>query len=152
MGNLSFLGVEIYVISWNVWIVAAYSSSHGNRDTDTLQFISGHTSSTIPLLSTMFYAYCFQTFQMGFFFLALLGLCAALICPDGGMCEDDDTCFKNTQGGYGCCPLPHVSYTLVSYLQVTTNCIFCTYQNNLFPFLPKLHLHMVFCCFTSVWA
>ncbi|XP_029953604.1 granulin b [Salarias fasciatus] len=37
----------------------------------------------------------------------LLGLSAALVCPDGGMCEDRDTCCRNTQGGYGCCPLPH---------------------------------------------
>ncbi|PWA21451.1 hypothetical protein CCH79_00003239, partial [Gambusia affinis] len=47
------------------------------------------------------------TLQMGVLFLALLGLSTALICPDGGMCEDKDTCCKNTQGGYGCCPLPH---------------------------------------------
>ncbi|XP_029383919.1 multiple epidermal growth factor-like domains protein 6 isoform X5 [Echeneis naucrates] len=39
--------------------------------------------------------------------LALLGLSAALVCPDGGMCEDNNTCCKNTAGGYGCCPLPH---------------------------------------------
>ncbi|XP_008435425.1 granulin b [Poecilia reticulata] len=45
--------------------------------------------------------------QMGALFLALLGLSTALICPDGSMCEDEDTCCKNTQGGYGCCPLPH---------------------------------------------
>uniref|UniRef100_A0A3P9NT84 Granulins domain-containing protein n=1 Tax=Poecilia reticulata TaxID=8081 RepID=A0A3P9NT84_POERE len=49
--------------------------------------------------------------QMGALFLALLGLSTALICPDGSMCEDEDTCCKNTQGGYGCCPLPHVSYS-----------------------------------------
>lgn len=41
--------------------------------------------------------------------MALLGLCSALVCPDGGMCEDRDTCCQNTAGGYGCCPLPHVS-------------------------------------------
>lgn len=42
-------------------------------------------------------------------FVALLGLSTALVCPDGGMCEDRDTCCQNTAGGYGCCPLPHVS-------------------------------------------
>ncbi|XP_034425893.1 granulin b isoform X2 [Hippoglossus hippoglossus] len=44
---------------------------------------------------------------MGILFLALLGLSTALVCPDGGMCEDKNTCCKNTMGGYGCCPLPH---------------------------------------------
>nr|CBN81737.1 Granulins [Dicentrarchus labrax] len=44
---------------------------------------------------------------MGILCLALLGLSTALVCPDGGMCEDRDTCCKNTMGGYGCCPLPH---------------------------------------------
>ncbi|KAM6896946.1 granulin b [Xenentodon cancila] len=39
--------------------------------------------------------------------LVLLGLSSALICPDGGMCEDKNTCCKNNQGAYGCCPLPH---------------------------------------------
>ncbi|XP_078135049.1 granulin b isoform X1 [Sander vitreus] len=45
--------------------------------------------------------------QMGILCLALLGLSSALVCPDGGMCEDKNTCCKNTVGGYGCCPLPH---------------------------------------------
>ncbi|XP_059180890.1 granulin b [Centropristis striata] len=45
--------------------------------------------------------------QMGLVFLALLGLSSALVCPDGGMCEDKNTCCKNAVGGYGCCPLPH---------------------------------------------
>ncbi|XP_034716513.1 granulin b isoform X4 [Etheostoma cragini] len=45
--------------------------------------------------------------QMGIFCLALLGLSSALVCPDGGMCEDKNTCCKNTVGEYGCCPLPH---------------------------------------------
>lgn len=40
-------------------------------------------------------------------FVALLGLSTALVCPDGGMCEDRETCCQNTAGGYGCCPLPH---------------------------------------------
>ncbi|XP_069016110.1 granulin b isoform X2 [Embiotoca jacksoni] len=43
---------------------------------------------------------------MGILFLALLGLSSALVCPDGGMCEDRNTCCKNTEGGYACCPLP----------------------------------------------
>lgn len=42
-------------------------------------------------------------------FGALVGLSTALVCPDGGVCEDRDTCCQNTAGGYGCCPLPHVS-------------------------------------------
>ncbi|XP_041818405.1 granulin b [Chelmon rostratus] len=48
-----------------------------------------------------------MTLQMGILCLALLGLSTALVCPDGGMCEDKNTCCKNTVGGYGCCPLPH---------------------------------------------
>ncbi|XP_034563419.1 granulin b isoform X2 [Notolabrus celidotus] len=48
-----------------------------------------------------------MTVRMGILLLALLGLSAALVCPDGGMCEDKNTCCKNTVGGYGCCPLPH---------------------------------------------
>lgn len=35
-----------------------------------------------------------------------LSLSTALVCPDGGMCAEKDTCCKNTEGGYGCCPLP----------------------------------------------
>ncbi|XP_024913512.1 granulin b isoform X2 [Cynoglossus semilaevis] len=46
-------------------------------------------------------------FQVVILVLALLGLSSALVCPDGGMCEDRNTCCKNTVGGYGCCPLPH---------------------------------------------
>lgn len=45
--------------------------------------------------------------QMGILFLALLGLSSALVCPDGGMCEDKNTCCKNLMGTYSCCPLPH---------------------------------------------
>nr|XP_046232541.1 granulin b isoform X2 [Scatophagus argus] len=49
-----------------------------------------------------------MTLQMGILcLLALLGLSTALVCPDGGMCEDKNTCCKNIEGGYGCCPLPH---------------------------------------------
>ncbi|XP_029312112.1 granulin b isoform X2 [Cottoperca gobio] len=44
--------------------------------------------------------------QMGILFLALLGLSSALVCPDGSMCKDKNTCCKNTMGGFGCCPLP----------------------------------------------
>lgn len=50
-----------------------------------------------------------QTLRMGILVLALLGLSAALVCPDGGMCEDKNTCCKDAVGAYGCCPLPHVS-------------------------------------------
>ncbi|XP_048102775.1 granulin b [Alosa alosa] len=39
--------------------------------------------------------------------LFLLSVCSALICPDGGMCEDGDTCCQTPSGGYGCCPLPN---------------------------------------------
>ncbi|XP_012684190.2 granulin b isoform X2 [Clupea harengus] len=39
--------------------------------------------------------------------LVLLAVCSALICPDGGMCEDGDTCCQTTSGNYGCCPLPN---------------------------------------------
>ncbi|XP_061731911.1 granulin b isoform X1 [Nerophis ophidion] len=38
--------------------------------------------------------------------LTLLTLGGALVCPDGGVCEDQSTCCKNAMGGYGCCPLP----------------------------------------------
>ncbi|XP_047465155.1 granulin b [Mugil cephalus] len=48
-----------------------------------------------------------MTVQMGVLILALLGLSTALVCPDGGVCEDKNTCCKNTEGGYGCCPLPN---------------------------------------------
>ncbi|XP_051969744.1 granulin b [Xyrauchen texanus] len=37
----------------------------------------------------------------------LLNVCSALICPDGGMCEDGNTCCQTPSGGYGCCPLPN---------------------------------------------
>ncbi|KAK5881661.1 hypothetical protein CesoFtcFv8_022437 [Champsocephalus esox] len=45
--------------------------------------------------------------QLRILVLALLGLSSALVCPDGGMCEDNDTCCMNAVGGYGCCALPH---------------------------------------------
>ncbi|KAM8730432.1 granulin b isoform 1-T2 [Acanthopagrus schlegelii] len=48
-----------------------------------------------------------MTLQMWILCLALVGLSTALVCPDGGMCEDKNTCCKNSAGGYGCCPLPH---------------------------------------------
>ncbi|KAF3704026.1 Granulins Proepithelin [Channa argus] len=48
-----------------------------------------------------------MTLQIGILFLVLVNLSTALVCPDGGMCEDKNTCCKNTEGGYGCCPLPH---------------------------------------------
>lgn len=37
--------------------------------------------------------------------VCLLSVCSALICPDGGMCEDGNTCCQTPGGGYGCCPL-----------------------------------------------
>ncbi|KAJ7987703.1 hypothetical protein DPEC_G00329240 [Dallia pectoralis] len=40
--------------------------------------------------------------------LAVLGLTSALICPDGEMCEDGNTCCQTSSGGYGCCPLPNI--------------------------------------------
>ncbi|XP_031660746.1 progranulin isoform X1 [Oncorhynchus kisutch] len=45
--------------------------------------------------------------MIGVVCLALLGLTSALICPDGGMCNDGNTCCKTPSGGYGCCPLPN---------------------------------------------
>lgn len=48
-----------------------------------------------------------MTLQVGFLLLVLLGLSSALICPDGGMCADKNTCCKNPAGEYGCCPLTH---------------------------------------------
>ncbi|XP_060776980.1 granulin b isoform X2 [Neoarius graeffei] len=39
--------------------------------------------------------------------VGMLSVCSALICPDGGMCDDDNTCCKSQRGGYGCCPLPN---------------------------------------------
>ncbi|XP_029977512.1 granulin b isoform X2 [Sphaeramia orbicularis] len=47
-----------------------------------------------------------MTLQMVILCMALLGLNTALVCPDGGMCEEKNTCCKNSVGGYGCCPLP----------------------------------------------
>ncbi|KAM6951082.1 granulin b [Aplochiton taeniatus] len=37
--------------------------------------------------------------------LVLLSVTSALICPDGGTCEEGKTCCRNSSGGYGCCPL-----------------------------------------------
>lgn len=48
-----------------------------------------------------------MTLQTGILCLALLGFSSALVCPDGGMCEERNTCCKNAVGGYSCCPLPH---------------------------------------------
>ncbi|XP_055763448.1 progranulin-like isoform X2 [Salvelinus fontinalis] len=48
-----------------------------------------------------------MTVQIGVACLALLGLTSALICPDGGMCAEGNTCCKTPSGGYGCCPLPN---------------------------------------------
>lgn len=53
-----------------------------------------------------------QTLQIWLLFMALLGLSTALVCPDGGVCEERNTCCQNTEGGYGCCPLPNVSFSV----------------------------------------
>ncbi|KAK7919440.1 hypothetical protein WMY93_010724 [Mugilogobius chulae] len=45
--------------------------------------------------------------QVAVLCLAVLSLSTALVCPDGGMCAEKNTCCKNTEGGYGCCPLPN---------------------------------------------
>ncbi|XP_037133247.1 granulin b isoform X1 [Syngnathus acus] len=37
---------------------------------------------------------------------SLLGASGALVCPDGGACQDGSTCCKDFAGRYGCCPLP----------------------------------------------
>ncbi|XP_068439394.1 granulin b [Clinocottus analis] len=37
---------------------------------------------------------------------ALLGLSSAMVCPDGDTCVNGNTCCKNPQGEYMCCPLP----------------------------------------------
>ncbi|XP_062847915.1 granulin b [Trichomycterus rosablanca] len=39
--------------------------------------------------------------------VSLLSVCSALLCPDGGMCDDGNTCCQTPSGGYGCCPLPN---------------------------------------------
>ncbi|XP_053094900.1 granulin b isoform X2 [Pangasianodon hypophthalmus] len=39
--------------------------------------------------------------------VCVLSVCSALICPDGGMCDDGNTCCQTSGGGYGCCPLPN---------------------------------------------
>ncbi|XP_066538685.1 granulin b [Hoplias malabaricus] len=39
--------------------------------------------------------------------VCVLSVCGALICPDGGMCDDGSTCCLTPSGGYGCCPLPN---------------------------------------------
>ncbi|XP_017320488.1 granulin b isoform X1 [Ictalurus punctatus] len=39
--------------------------------------------------------------------VCMLSVCSALICPDGGMCDEGNTCCWTPSGGYGCCPLPN---------------------------------------------
>ncbi|XP_061667266.1 granulin b [Syngnathoides biaculeatus] len=39
-------------------------------------------------------------------FLSLLGAGAALVCPDGVVCQDGSGCCEDVPGRYGCCPLP----------------------------------------------
>ncbi|KAK9530831.1 hypothetical protein VZT92_012310 [Zoarces viviparus] len=52
--------------------------------------------------------------------LALLGLSAARICPDGDMCVNSNTCCRNATGGYGCCPLP--------YAECCSDHVHCCYE------------------------
>ncbi|XP_010864960.4 granulin b isoform X1 [Esox lucius] len=47
------------------------------------------------------------TLWVGAVCLAVLGLTSALICPDGRMCEEGNTCCQTSSGEYGCCPLPN---------------------------------------------
>ncbi|XP_071317810.1 granulin b isoform X2 [Trachinotus anak] len=67
--------------------------------------------------------------QMGIVCLALLGLSTALVCPDGGMCEDKNTCCKNTEGGYGCCPLPRA--------ECCSDHLHCCYEGTLCDLVHK---------------
>uniref|UniRef100_H2T2B2 Granulin b n=1 Tax=Takifugu rubripes TaxID=31033 RepID=H2T2B2_TAKRU len=50
-------------------------------------------------------------------------LFAALVCPDGGTCEDRNTCCRNSAGGYSCCPLPHA--------ECCSDHLHCCYQGTL---------------------
>ncbi|XP_051737572.1 granulin b isoform X2 [Ctenopharyngodon idella] len=52
-----------------------------------------------------------------------LNMCVALICPDGGMCEDGNTCCQTPSGGYGCCPLPNA--------ECCSDHLHCCYQGTL---------------------
>ncbi|XP_048031419.1 granulin b [Megalobrama amblycephala] len=52
-----------------------------------------------------------------------LNVCVALICPDGGMCEDGNTCCQTPSGGYGCCPLPNA--------ECCSDHLHCCYQGTL---------------------
>lgn len=54
---------------------------------------------------------------------ACLNMCVALICPDGGMCEDGNTCCQTSSGGYGCCPLPNA--------ECCSDHLHCCYQGTL---------------------
>ncbi|XP_072311978.1 granulin b [Eucyclogobius newberryi] len=45
--------------------------------------------------------------QVAVLCLSVLSLSTAIVCPDGGMCAEKNTCCKNTEGDYGCCPLPN---------------------------------------------
>ncbi|XP_076826456.1 granulin b isoform X2 [Brachyhypopomus gauderio] len=39
--------------------------------------------------------------------LCVMSVCGALICPDGNMCEEGNTCCQKPSGAYGCCALPN---------------------------------------------
>ncbi|KAM4716099.1 granulin b isoform 2-T2 [Anableps anableps] len=66
---------------------------------------------------------------MELLFLALLGLSTALICPDGGKCEDKNTCCNKNRGGYSCCPLPHA--------ECCSDHIHCCYEGTLCDLVLK---------------
>ncbi|XP_059381087.1 progranulin-like [Carassius carassius] len=57
------------------------------------------------------------------FLCGCLNVCGALICPDGGMCEDGNTCCQMPSGGYGCCPLPNA--------ECCSDHLHCCYQGTL---------------------
>ena len=54
---------------------------------------------------------------------ALLALVAAEECPDGGTCEEGQTCCDDPANGYECCPFDQVD-TLFCFVFLNT-CMFC---------------------------
>ncbi|XP_030626136.1 granulin b [Chanos chanos] len=65
----------------------------------------------------------FHTMMRVCVLVCVLGVCSALICPDGGMCEDGDTCCETPSGKYGCCPLPNA--------ECCSDHLHCCYENTL---------------------
>lgn len=96
--------------------------SLSQNDTQKPRRYDGLVTLQPSLLTPLPSSPCVQAVQMGVLILALLGLSTALVCPDGGVCEDKNTCCKNTEGGYGCCPLPHVSPRPLKYFNEAANC------------------------------